>query len=254
MSKQETEQETNASYDPFARAYSRHWQSEVPSQIMTVIERLFVPEMAEGARILDLCCGTGYTARELSLRGFEVTGLDASNEMLGYARRSAPAASFIQADARFFQMMPIYQGILSTFDSLNHIMTLEGLMAVFRNVNRALAPGGLFLFDMNMEKGFLAHWADYFAIVEDEEVCILRGLYDRGRRTARYDITIFEREEGKNWRRRDAVISERYYPSKEIRRALKAAGFRDISTYDAEKELGLTDHTGRTFFLTRKDA
>ena len=252
MSKQETKQDINASYDPFARAYSRHWQSEVPSQIMTVIDRLFVPEMAEGARILDLCCGTGYTARELSLRGFEVTGLDASNERLGYARRSAPAARFIQADARFFQMMPIYQGILSTFDSLNHIMTLEGLRAVFRNVHRALAPGGLFLFDMNMEKGFLAYWADYFAIVEDEDVCILRGIYDRGKRTARYDITMFERK-GKTWRRSDARISEKYYPAKEIRHALKAAGFRDVSTYDAEKKLGLADHTGRIFFLARKD-
>lgn len=253
MSKPEAKQESAASYDPFARVYNRHWNSEVPSQIMTVIDRLFVPEMAGGARILDLCCGTGYTAGRLSLLGFEVTGLDASNEMLNYARRCAPAASFIQADARSFQMMPIYQGVLSTFDSLNHIMTLEGLMAVFRNVNRALVPGGLFLFDMNMEKGFLAHWADYFAIVEDEDVCILRGAYDRGRRTARYDITMFERE-GNAWRRTDALILEKYYPAKEIKRALKTAGFRDISTYDAEKELGLADHTGRTFFLARKDS
>ena len=67
MSKQETRQEPDASYDPFARVYNRHWNSEVPSQIMTVIDRLFVPEMALGARILDLCCGTGYTDRELSL-------------------------------------------------------------------------------------------------------------------------------------------------------------------------------------------
>jgi hypothetical protein len=63
---------------------------------------------------------------------------------------------------------------------------------------------------------------------------------------------MFERK-GKTWRRTDARISEKYYPSKEIRRALRAAGFRDISAYDAEKELGLADHTGRTFFLARKD-
>lgn len=248
-----SKQEINASYDPFARVYNRHWNSEVPSQIMTVIDRLFLPEMKEGARILDLCCGTGYTAGELSRRGFAVTGLDASNEMLGYARRNAPRASFIQADARSFEMMPIYQGIISTFDSLNHIMTLEGLTATFRNCNRALIPGGLFLFDMNMEKGFLEQWADYFAIVEDEEVCVLRGTYDRERRIARYDITMFERRE-KTWRRTDAVISEKYYPAKEIKRALKATGFTEISTYDAEKEMGLTDHVGRTFFLARKDS
>jgi SAM-dependent methyltransferase len=249
-----SEEEAVASYDPFARAYNRHWNSEVPSQIMTVIDRLFVPEMASGARILDLCCGTGYITDELSRRGFLVTGLDVSNEMLAHARRNAPAvAGFIQSDARSFRMMPIYQGIVSTFDSLNHIMTLKGLVAVFRNCHRALAPGGLFLFDMNMEQGFLAHWADYFAIVEDEDVCVLRGTYDREQRVGRYDITIFERK-GKTWRRTDAVISEKCYPAKEIRRALRSVGFRDISTYDAERDLGLTDHTGRTFFLARKDS
>lgn len=246
-----SKQETRASYDTFARIYELHWASEVPAQIMTIINKLFVPEMPAGARILDLCCGTGYTARELSGRGFEVTGLDASEEMLAFARRNAPAASFIQADARSFRMMPIYQGVLSTFDSLNHMMTMEGLLMVFRNVHRALAPGGLFLFDMNMEKAFLAHWADYFSIVEDDDVCILRGTYSRDQRLARYDITMFRRQ-GKSWRRTDAVISERFYPSQQIRRALRAAGFKEISSLDAEKELGLSEHLGRTFFLARK--
>jgi len=246
-----SKQETYASYDTFARIYDLHWGSEVPAQIMTVIDKLFVPQMTAGARILDLCCGTGYTAKELTERGFAVTGLDASEEMLAFARRHAPAASFIQADARSFKMMPIYQGVLSTFDSLNHMMTMEGLLMVFRNVHRALQAGGLFLFDMNMEKAFLAHWADYYAIVEAEDVCVLRGTYSREQRMARYDITMFRRR-GKNWQRTDAVISERYYPSKEIRRALLAAGFKEISSLDAEKELGLSEHTGRRFFLARK--
>ncbi|HYY58903.1 MAG TPA: class I SAM-dependent methyltransferase [Pyrinomonadaceae bacterium] len=246
-----SKRDTYAAYDRFARVYDRHWGREVPSQIMTVIERLLVPLMPEGARILDVCCGTGYTASALGERGFLVTGLDGSREMLRHARRNAPASGFILADARSFEMMPIYHGVISTFDSLNHIMTLEGLTAVCRNVHRALQPGGLFLFDMNMEKGFLEHWADYFAIVEDREVCILAGAYDAGERIGRYDITMFERR-GKMWQRTDTSISEKYYPAKEIRLALRAAGFKDISAYDAEKELGLSDHVGRTFFLARK--
>ncbi|HEV2914134.1 MAG TPA: class I SAM-dependent methyltransferase [Pyrinomonadaceae bacterium] len=242
---------TYRAYDLFARVYDRHWGREVPAQIVTVIDRLLVPSLPVGARILDVCCGTGYTASELGRRGFVVTGLDESEEMLRHARRNAPASGFILADARSFEMMPIYDGIISTFDSLNHIMTLEGLTSVCRNVHRALRPGGLFLFDMNMENGFLEHWAEYFAIVEDREVCILSGAYDVNERVGRYDITMFERR-GKMWRRTDTSISEKYYPAKEIRMALKSVGFEDISAYDAEKELGLSDHVGRTFFLARK--
>lgn len=248
MSKRDGE----AAYDRFARVYSRHWAQEVPPQLMVVVDRLLVPRVRAGARLLDLCCGTGYTVRELSARGFAVTGLDISGEMLKHARRAAPRARFIQADARRFHLSPVYDAVLSTFDSLNHIMTKEELAAVFRNVYGALLPGGLFLFDMNMEEAFLEHWADYYAIVEETEVCILRGAYDQRKGVARYDITMFRRDAAESWQRTDTSILEKYYPAKKIRRALKETGFRKISAYDAERELGLTDHVGRTFFLAQK--
>ncbi len=240
-------------YDLFARVYHKHWSREVPSEIQMVIDRLLVPQLPQGARILDLCCGTGYAVSELTRRGFEVTGLDRSEEMLGYARRNAPSCRLILADARSFKLPPVYHAVISTFDSLNHIMTVRELTAVFRNVYRALAPGALFLFDMNMEQAFIDHWADYFAIVEDEDVCVLRGTYDRNRRIGRYDITMFRREKKMLWRRTDAVISERCYAAREIRRALRTARFKEISTHDAQKELGLAEHVGRIFFLARKE-
>lgn len=247
-----SKQERYSSYDPFAWFYERYWSREVAPQIMTVIDRLLVPSLSRGASVLDLCCGTGYTCSQLIRRGFEVTGLDGSKEMLRYARRQAPGARFMLADARSFELPPVHEGIVSTFDSLNHVMSLDELTAVFRNAHRALAPGGLFLFDLNMEKGFLLHWVDYFAIVNDKEVCVLKGAYDSEQRIGRYDITMFRRHQ-KMWRRTDAAITERCYTAREIKRALKTAGFKEISTYDAEKDMGLTEHVGRTFFLARKD-
>jgi SAM-dependent methyltransferase len=243
-----SKQERYADYDPFAWFYDRYWSHEVPPQIMTVIDRLLVPSLPRGAKILDLCCGTGYTCAELTKRGFEVTGLDGSKEMLRHARRRAPGARFMLADARSFDLPPVYQGVISTFDSLNHVLTLEELTTVLRNVRRALAPGGLLLFDLNMEKGFLLHWVDHFAIVKDDGVCVLKGMYDRGQRIGRYDITMFRRM-GRTWRRTDTAIIERCYIGREVMRALKTAGFKGISTYDAERDLGLTEHVGRTFFL-----
>jgi SAM-dependent methyltransferase len=247
-----SKRERHSDYDSFAWFYDRHWSREVPPQILTVIDRLLLPRLPRRGRILDLCCGTGYTSAELIRRGFEVTGLDVSEEMLHYARLNAPDARLILADARSFDLPPVFDGVISTFDSLNHIMALDELMNVFRHVHGALASGGLFLFDMNMERGFLQHWVDYFAITGDDGVCILRGTYDRQQKIGRYDITMFRRW-GKIWRRTDAAISERCYSAHEIRHALQAAGFKEISAYDAEKEMGLTEHTGRTFFLARKD-
>ena len=120
-------------------------------------------------------------------------------------------------------------------------------------MRRALAPGGVFFFDMNMERGFLEHWADHYAIVEDEDVCILRGDYDRKERVGRYEITVFRRE-AKHWQRTDTLIRERCYTMREIKGALRRAGFRAISSFDAETETGLTEHVGRVFFLAHVKA
>lgn len=238
-------------YDPFSWFYERYWCDEVPPAIFTVIERLLLPRLDSKSRILDLCCGTGYTVARLAKKGYRVTGLDGSEQMLSFAKLNARRSRFVLADARSFNLPQSFDAAVSTFDSLNHLMTFAELEAAMTNVYRALVPGGLFLFDMNMESGFLNHWADYFSIVEKDEACVLRGSYDRAERTGRYDIAMFRRE-GEAWRRSDAVITEKCYSMKEIREALGHAGFKQFSVFDAERDLGLTDHTGRKFFLARK--
>lgn len=238
-------------YDAFSWFYERYWCEEVPPAIFTVIERLLLPSLRPKSRILDLCCGTGYTTARLERLGYSVTGLDGSEQMLRFARRHAPRSRFILADARSFKLPRAFAAVVSTFDSLNHLMTLEELEAAVGCVHRALMPGGLFLFDMNIESGFLNHWADHFSIVEEKEACVLRGHYDRKEKIGRYDITMFRRR-GEGWLRSDAVITERCYSMKEIRAALRRTGFEEFSVFDAERDLGLTDHTGRKFFLAHR--
>jgi SAM-dependent methyltransferase len=245
--------ERYSDYDPFALFYERYWCEDVPPAIFTVIERLLLPELESKSLILDLCCGTGYTVARLEALGYDVTGLDGSEKMLRIAGRNAPRSSFHLGDARAFHLPQSFEAVISTFDSLNHLMELAELEAAMRNVYSALSPGGFFLFDMNMESGFLEHWADYFAIVERTEVCVLRGAYDREAKTGRYDITMFSREgEDEAWQRADALIMEKCYSMAEIRGALRRAGFREFSVFDAGRDMGLTDHTGRKFILARK--
>jgi SAM-dependent methyltransferase len=237
-------------YDAFAWFFNKYWSREIPEQMLSAIEQVLLPRVPPAAHLLDLCCGTGQLAAALTLRGYAVTGLDDSTEMLRYARRNAPAAEFVHADARRFRLPQRFDAVVSTFDSLNHFLSLEDLSAVFRQTRQALAPSGWFLFDMNVERGFLSHWRDYFAIVEENEVCVLRGEYDAEQKLGRYDITMFRRR-GRAWQRTDTTVSERCYEPEEIMRELKQAGFDDLHAFDAEKDLGLIDHTGRIFFLTR---
>lgn len=241
-----------SSYDPFSWFYEHYWCEEVPPAIFTVIERLLLPSLSRRSHILDLCCGTGYTVARLEKKGYRVTGLDGSEKMLRYAKRHATRSRFVLGDARSFNLAQSFDAVISTFDSLNHFMTLNELRAVIKNVHAALKPGGLFLFDMNMESGFLNHWADYFSIVEKNAVCVLRGQYDALEKIGRYDITMFRREREAAWQRTDALITEKCYSMREIKSALRYAGFKELSVFDAEHDFGLVDNTGRKFFLARK--
>jgi SAM-dependent methyltransferase len=242
--------EIASGYDAFAWFFNKYWCLEIPEQMLLAIERGLLRRLPEGARVLDLCCGTGQLASVLTERGYVVTGIDNSPEMLRYARVNAPAARFIKADARRFHLPAAFNAIISTFDSLNHFLSLEELSAVFRQARQALAPEGWFFFDMNVERGFLAHWRDYFAIVEERAVCVLRGEYDPEHKLGHYRITMF-RQRGRTWQRADTTISERCYEQQEIRRELTRAGFKEVLAFDAAEDLGLTDHTGRIFFLAR---
>lgn len=226
----------------------------MPYEILRAIDCLPPPSLqtlpAE-SEILDLCCGTGKIAARLAARGFRVTGIDESPEMLVYARRNAPTCRFIHARAQEFTLPARFAAAVSTFDSLNHIFSLRELRRTFRNVYAALADGGAFIFDLNTEKSFRLHWREHFSIVRADGACIMRGGYNANKRRAQYEATVF-RLVKKSYRRSDFKIVERCYTKSEVRRELQDAGFKWIKSYDAEKDLGMTKHTGRVFFQSQK--
>ena len=144
-------------YDDFAQVYNRHWGG-FSLRILPILEQLALDDCPPRSAILDLCCGTEQLAKALAARDYKVTGVDGSEQMLRLARQNAPNASFHCADARSFNLSTNFALVLSTYDSLNHLLTLEDLASVFRNVFRHLQSGGVFVFDMNLDAGFRSRW------------------------------------------------------------------------------------------------
>jgi len=237
-------------YDHFAWFYSRGWGADYHVQLRPVLDEQIFPRLRQGARVLDVCCGSGDLSRVLAERGYRVTGLDGSHEMLACARRQAPAAEFLLEDARNFSVPAVYDAALSTFDSLNHVLTLAGLESVFQNVSRALVSGGLFVFDMNMQEAFETMWRGSFSSVEDEAVGITSGSYDAAEKIGSAHVTLFRSDGAGVWRRDDVTVREKCYSLEEIGDALARAGFTSIETHEAW-ELGMRGDIalGRTFFF-----
>jgi len=244
-----------AVYDDFAWFYHRYWNEEFHSLALPILERIWLPHVPPGAHILDLCCGTGYLDRILTERGYSVTGVDASPEMLAYARAEAPLAHFEIADVTTFQTPVAFDAAVSTFDSFNHLLSLGDLRAAFRHAAAALKPGAPFAFDVLHEAAYQSRWGESFVIRRDDHLLTITGAaFDFRTSLAQCTITMFRLLDNA-WRRGDVTIHERCHSPEEIHSALEDAGFTNITPHPAPEQ-GMSGDIGkgRVFYLCGKGA
>jgi len=236
-------------YDNFAHVYDKYLARN-SLKIVPVLEELSLDNLEEGARVLDLCCGSGRIAQRLSEMGFQVTGIDSSAEMLVLARKNAESVDFKLDDARTFVFGNVFDLIIAMSDSLNHIMKEEELQLVFQNVHNALHVNGTFIFDMTMETGYQKNWVGYQSnIIEDDFVSAIACSYDTEEKLGKFHTTIFNKEE--EWRRTDVTLFQRCYSEEQIIYNLEAVGFGDIEVFDAKKDFNLKME-GKNIFSAKK--
>lgn len=106
--------------------------------------------LAPGAKVLDLCCGSGRHARALHNAGFDVTGIDLSGTLLDIARRESEAdgPDYFRRDMRDTYPGAPYDCVTNFFTSFGYFDDEEDDIVVLRRVVEALRkPGGCFFFD-----------------------------------------------------------------------------------------------------------
>lgn len=103
------------------------------------------------SRILDMGCGTGGHALPLAQRGYDVVGVDRSEQMLDIAKTKATQANLSvklqQGDIRNLELGQTFDTVISMFAVMSYQTTNGALAAAFRTAKRHLEPGGLFVFD-----------------------------------------------------------------------------------------------------------
>ncbi len=140
-------------YSRYAGLYDELGQSDFGRAMMPLVDLTLGRHPLLGNKVLDLACGTGTVATLLAQRGYEVTGVDRSGEMLEVARAKAREAGvevdFLQRDMVRLQMVRRFDLVLCLYDSLNYLLNQCELEAAFAAVAQLLNVDGVFLFDMN---------------------------------------------------------------------------------------------------------
>ncbi|MGI8960246.1 MAG: class I SAM-dependent DNA methyltransferase [Bryobacteraceae bacterium] len=242
-----------SSYDEIAGMYHALWVDWYLPAARPALEKLFFSQVAAGAAVLDVCCGSGHVTKELVKRGYQVTGIDSSAALIAEARKDLLQVDLHVQDARALQLPMRYDAALSTFDSLNHIMFINELRQVFEGVHRALVSNGLFVFDMNVERAYLHEQRRWTVNITDESVGLVRGTYSPQEKKASTEIIWFVKAGENNvWKQHRSVVEQRCYTRAEIVAALSDANFREVEAISAE-DLEVTADLGfgRIFFAAR---
>ena len=238
-------------YDPLAHVYNEDWALGVLKETVPALEKLILPDLVKDAQILDLGCGTGQLSQKLIEKGYKVTGIDPSEGMLRYGRENAPEAKLIFNDARLLDFSPTFDAVIS-IGAFNHVMSLEELTGVFKNVYQALLDNGTFLFYLFLEEEYKYNWDGKISgNVKEDYAWAARNSYDSETKIATINLTIFSLIE-KTWQRLDSTILEKCYTNEELISALEKASFSNINSYDSHHDLKISQMPGSTYFVCHK--
>ena len=165
-----------------------------------------------GGKICECACGTGSMTLALSRKGFQMTGVDVSREMLWQAaqkaRKNGIAIPFVQQDMRSLNLHKPVDAVLATCDGVNYLLTEEDLLSFFRAAKRATRPGGALIFDVSTPYKLKQILCSGLMCEDREEITYLwQNTWNDHQQTVDLDLCFFIRENDGRYRRMETFPS-----------------------------------------------
>lgn len=245
-------------YSDFAQVYDI-FMDETPygewkDYVVSVFDRY---QVEKGCIVLELGCGTANLTELLAGAGYDMIGIDNSDEMLNIAMNKKAASGrnilYLKQDMREFELYGTVKAVISICDSLNYILEEEELLTVFKLVNNYLDPGGIFLFDFNTVYKYETVIGDV-TIAENRDDCsfIWENYYHSDRNINEYDLTVFVKESTGLFRRFEETHYQRGYTLEQIRYLVEASGMTFLDAVDAKSHGEVCQDTERIYVIAQE--
>lgn len=249
-------------YSSFAEVYDLFMDNVPYEEWCIYITGLLKEYGIEDGLLLDLGCGTGKLTRLLKKYGFDMIGVDNSEEMLEIAREAEyeslleeenSSILYLLQDMREFELYGTVRAIISICDSMNYILQEEELLQVFRLVNNYLDPGGIFIFDLNtLYKYRELLGENTISETREEGSFIWENYFDEESSINEYDLTLFIRENDDLYRRYQETHYQRAYELETVRKLLEEAGMEFVAAYDAFTKDPVKRDSERIYVIARE--
>ncbi|ABJ71853.1 magnesium protoporphyrin O-methyltransferase, bchM [Lactococcus cremoris] len=243
-----------AFYEDFSRVYDQVMDQELYEQWLDFTKR-HLPK--ETKSVFELACGSGALSVRLAQEGYEVTGLDISEEMLTLASKKARQAGykleFTAGDMRDLSGLGKFDAVTCYSDSLCYLENLNEVQATFDGVFEILNEGGTFIFDVHSTHQVDEVFPNYSYHENAEDFAFLWDSFEgEVPHSIVHELSFFIQGEDGRFTRKDEVHEERTYPIDDYLAHLATAGFKEAIVCADFTDEAPSKESARWFFVCKK--
>ena len=207
----------------------------------------------EGLSILEPLCGSGRFLIPFWERGFDITGMDSSKEMLAKLRQKAPNAKAIQADIASYEPNEEFDYIFISSGSVSLFTDMSLCRKILRNMKSLLKKGGKFVFAVDTVANRCPDDVDYqssISIKTKEGFDLIlksKNYFDEQSRT-QFSPSIYELYDGTELIQSETMDFQTHlYELGEIEPYLRDIGFTKVVVYSSYKKVMADDNRAEMF-------
>ena len=221
-------------YHELAKSYDRLTNDVDYEATVEFYMQILDREGLKPRTVVDLACGTGSVTEILARKGYQVTGVDMSEEMLTEAMAKVMDMEnpprFVCQKLQELRLPRAVDMAVCALDSLDYITDPADCAEAIRRTYKALNPGGIFIFDVNTPEKLRAMDGQVFLDEDDDVYCVWRGEFDAQANICSYGMDLCQRR-GEVWHRSFEEHREYAYSAEQLVGYLKDAGFTHIEVF-----------------------
>lgn len=207
--------------------------------------------------VVDLACGTGSMTCRLENDGYDMIGVDLSEDMLDIARQKCSLETlFLQQDMRELDLYGTAAAMVCVCDGMNYILKSDELKKVFKSVHTFLDYDGIFIFDMKTEHFYRDMLGECtIADNRDNASFIWENEYHADTHINEYLLTVYSLADEENdlFARCDEMHCQRAYSIEEICSLINEAGLKLLKVYNAFSREEPDSRSERVYFIAKRE-
>ncbi|MBR1810527.1 MAG: class I SAM-dependent methyltransferase [Clostridia bacterium] len=243
-------------YKAFAYVYDRLTQNVNYKERADYICSLLAGCGIKAGILLDLACGTGSMAELFAARGYDVIGVDISEEMLAQAQQKKYEKGldilYLRQDMRSLDLFGSIKCAVCSLDSINHLASAKDVGRAFYSVGFFMEKNGILIFDVNTaykHKNILAD--NTFIYDMDDVYCVWQNRLDNADGHVDIHLDVFEAD-GELYARFDEDITEYCYDDETLTALLQQSNFEVLARYGELTTDAPQADEQRVYYVCRK--